>query len=143
YKALETFKYTESFVNDFGSRIHKNRLNHIRMNYYSDDHFYNLSIRQVLSLRSELAELIKEVNDRKKSNERFSKASYEERKSDFDGFDSNNTKKSNQKTYTESYLRTVLELPMDYTLEDLNKCYKKQLAKYHPDRLSHLGPDFE
>lgn len=37
----------------------------------------------------------------------------------------------------------ILEIPENASIDDIKKAYRKMAKKYHPDKLHHLGPDFQ
>ena len=43
----------------------------------------------------------------------------------------------------EQFYRTVLELEPGTSAEAIKRAYKEQLMKYHPDRVQHLGKEFQ
>lgn len=45
-------------------------------------------------------------------------------------------------THLEDYYRSVLGLPGVATIPEIKQSYRERLAKYHPDKVQHLGPEF-
>jgi curved DNA-binding protein CbpA len=43
----------------------------------------------------------------------------------------------------ELYYASILELPGKFTSSEIKKAYKQQLFRYHPDRVQHLGREFQ
>ena len=43
----------------------------------------------------------------------------------------------------ERYYASVLQLPTNVTRDNIKTAYREQLMKYHPDRVQHLGREFQ
>ena len=37
----------------------------------------------------------------------------------------------------------VLQIPRDSSIDEIRKAYQGQIAKYHPDKVAHLGDEFK
>ena len=66
----------------------------------------------------------KEKSRRKKENEQKQQENY------------NRERKSMKE---EEYYRNILGLGRSFTVEDIKRCYRELVAKYHPDKVNHLG----
>ncbi|MBA4419015.1 MAG: hypothetical protein C0392_14090 [Syntrophus sp. (in: bacteria)] len=51
--------------------------------------------------------------------------------------------KSNQRTCTEEEYRQILGVTAEDSPATIRKKYKELLAKYHPDKVQHLGIEFQ
>ncbi len=56
------------------------------------------------------------------------------------GYSDKNNETSDIKAEGEAYYSSVLGLPAIYSTDDISSNYHRLAAKYHPDKVNHLGP---
>jgi len=70
-------------------------------------------------------------SNKERDSEKTKKENNNQSKTKFD-FDNN-----------EDFYVAILNLPKDFSINDIKKSYKQEIIKYHPDKVEHLGDEFK